>query len=344
MYSEKSEPIFEKGSKNLKTFFSFRDMKNDADFLKTTQQVMGFKPRGGTEIIDKKLTYNSKARQLQEDVVRAQVWKSYTKVLSSERAWKEKTRKKPLVIKRRVIGFEHEDDEEEEGDATPATPGDASPKKRASIFADVGLVPSPAPPAGLSALNMPTVEERSLKIKDYVMSWLPKVKQANGVGFSVDVKEGRTCTLLGDSLYMFGGYSPSFNSPAFESFSFASKLMKEVKPRNREPPSRAFHTCNAYEDSLVIFGGEHFARYADSRILTSEVLIFNTKTLEYLKLPNTLTIEPRKHHASAIIGSFLISSGGIDDENKPLPQICVYNMSKFVSPKKPTITPGSLLL
>lgn len=180
--------------------------------------------------------------------------------------------------------------------------------------------------------ELPSKEERESNIRQLRMAWYPRKKGDPHSGFVVDSKEGRSCVMVNDLLYMFGGYSPATNSMNFQTYDIFRKKMGEVAAKNRDPPARAFHTCNAFNHYIVIFGGELYSRYTDSRLLTNEVLIFNTKSHEYLKVPFQHHLEPRKFHASVIIGPYLVISGGIDENGVPLSGLNSFNLSNLVSP------------
>ncbi len=161
------------------------------------------------------------------------------------------------------------------------------------------------------------------------MSWFPRPRNSASQGFTTDSKEGRSCVLHDDVVYLFGGYSPCTQQANFEAFSLATRQMSAVKAHNREPWLRAHHSCSLFEDYLVIFGGEAYSGSADNKMLTSEVLIYAIKKNEFLRVPTNQPVEARKHHAAAIIGSHLVISGGIDEDLRVLGLLQTFHLKTF---------------
>ena len=177
--------------------------------------------------------------------------------------------------------------------------------------------------------EMPPTEERLLKIHDYRMAWFPRLKGNSTGGFMVDSKEGRSCVHYDNICYIYGGYSPSFDQVIFQGFNLATKKMFEVKSKvSKEPQPRAYHSCDLLEDNMLIFGGETFSLYSESRLMTNDLIVFNLKSYEYTKMHIHDNIDPRKHHASCVISTYLVISGGVDEENKTLNQFLVLNIAK----------------
>lgn len=177
--------------------------------------------------------------------------------------------------------------------------------------------------------DFPSPEDRLLKERDHRMIWYPRVRNTGPTGFSVDVKEGRTCVLVNNICYLYGGYSPCYTSINFEAFNIRLNQMVEIVPRKRDPQPRAFHTCNVYNNDLIIFGGETFARYADSRLVTNELLIFETLKQEFKVFNFVAQTERRKHHAACIFAGHLVVSGGIDEENRIIQNIDTFNIQNI---------------
>ena len=177
--------------------------------------------------------------------------------------------------------------------------------------------------------QLPSAEERESKCREMRMSWFPRPRNNPTQGFTTDSKEGRTCVLHDDVIYLFGGYSPCMQQANFEAFSLVTRQMSVVKAANREPWLRAHHSCTLFEDYLVIFGGEAYSGSADNKMLTSEVLIYSIKKNEFLRVPTNQPVEPRKHHAAALIGSHLIISGGIDEDLKPVGLLQTFHLKTY---------------
>jgi hypothetical protein len=207
--------------------------------------------------------------------------------------------------------------------------GKASKASKGFGFASLGKEKSAAQLANPNAPPLPSAEERESKCREMRMSWFPRPRHAPSQGFATDSKEGRTCVLHDDAIFLFGGYSPCIQQANFESFSLATRQMSVVKAANREPWLRAHHSCSLFEDYLVIFGGEAYSGSADNKMLTSEVLIYSIKKNEFLRVPTNQPVEPRKHHAAAIIGSHLVISGGIDEELKVVGLLQTFHLKTY---------------
>lgn len=179
------------------------------------------------------------------------------------------------------------------------------------------------------SIDMPPFEERFQKIREYKMAWFPRIKGNSSGGFIVDSKEGRTCVFHENVCYMYGGYSPSFDQVYFQGFNLQTKKMFEIKSTiTKEPQPRAYHSCDLYEDNLLIFGGETFSLYSESRLMTNDLYVFNIKKFEYTKVNIHDNIDPRKHHASCVLNTYLVILGGVDEENRTLNHFLVLNFAK----------------
>lgn len=181
----------------------------------------------------------------------------------------------------------------------------------------------------IPSVDMPATDERYSKVRDYRMVWYPRSKGNATTGFMIDSKEGRSCIFHKDVCYIFGGYSPSTDQVFFQGYNMVTKKIFEIKCKiTREPPPRAFHTCNYVDDMLIIFGGEIFSIYTDSRLMTNELILFNLKQSEYVKVNIHDNIDPRKHHASCILGSHLVIYGGVDEDSRTLNSFLTINLGK----------------
>lgn len=182
---------------------------------------------------------------------------------------------------------------------------------------------------GCPAVDLPMMDDRYGKLRDYRMVWYPRSKGNASAGFMIDSKEGRTCIYHNNICYMYGGHSPSTDQIFFQGYNLATKKMFEVKSKStREPLPRAFHSCNFVDDMLVIFGGEIFSIYTDSRLMTNELILFSLRHSEYIKVNIHDNIDPRKHHAACIIGAHLVIYGGIDEDCKTLNSFLTLNLGK----------------
>lgn len=188
-----------------------------------------------------------------------------------------------------------------------------------------------------------TNEGRKEKAKTGMkMIWYPRVEESKGTK-RIAAKEGRSCTLVDDTLFLFGGYGPNEGAEqTLQAFNFKSRTLQDVAPVNRAIEPRAFHSAVLYkQQSLVVFGGEVFNSFKGYKVVSNELVIFNIKKNELLKLPLHRPVDPRKYHAACLLNHYMVVSGGVDEEFKTLKQIDVFDISN--SAIKKTLNSGSTI-
>jgi Kelch motif len=339
----------EVGEKKL--FTPFKSLKYDPEYVKTTSRLSKNSSGRGSAIkpaiiMREKLEWNSAARDQQQQILRTMGNKSYGHVLESCREWKEKTKRLPLIIKRK--GYERRDSESSDSEIAEETnqglnlstsrsskqvikPPQKHPSERLTLLKAEGLVLPHVNISGATNLSfqLPPVDERLFKIRDLPAAWVTKHKPRTGQGFSVDAMEGRTCVAVNDQVFIFGGASASFSESVLEMYSFSTNKTQPVMLANKQVAPRAFHTCDYWEEHLVIFGGETFGQVSNSRLLCNELLFINTKNFEVIKtLVSPQDLEPRKFHASCIVANYLLVTGGVDEEARTLNSAWLFNLSK----------------
>lgn len=360
LISERSEPVFNKrGERQM--FFPFRDMKEDPKFEKLLEVLKkdNLNMTGSLkETLYTKLNWNSKMVKKQHKAVNEISTKTFDKLMSSTREWKEKTKKVPTIIKRyykfirkhqaELLPYGEAEDESEDSllkEAKLSSPQSNSHglTKRTFTIRQATMRSQPIKADSLIVVNrtnkkkdnlfalveMPPLDDRQAKQREYRMAWYPRSKGNATVGFMVDSKEGRSCIFYKDILYLYGGYSPSTDQIFFQGFNMTTKKMFDIRSKiSREPLPRAFQSMCIYEDYLIIFGGEIFSIYTDSRLMTNELVLFSLKSQEYIKVNIHDNIDPRKHHTACIIGSHLVIYGGIDEESRTLNSFLSLNLVK----------------
>lgn len=181
----------------------------------------------------------------------------------------------------------------------------------------------------VSVPEMPSMDERYQKIREFRMAWHPRIKGNSAGGFVVDSKEGRSCVYFENVCYMYGGYSPSYEQAYLQGYNLTTKKIFDIKSKiTKEPQPRAYHTCTLLDDNMLIFGGEVFSMHHESRMLTNDIYVFSLRGYEYTKANIHENIEPRKYHAACMLGSHLVVYGGVDEENRVLNQLMTINFSK----------------
>jgi hypothetical protein len=384
---------------NKKTFYPYRELRSDAEYQKIAIRVTKGRALPKKEVLLKKLEWNNKVKDSQQKLLNTLGNQTFTKLLETTKEWQKKTKKSPIIIKRRKV--EHiqtdpnlEEDvevqiQEDNNQSSPprfktegSSPDEAfkdtfttTTKPKAYITWNPSLTTSPQKSSSTGALktevsdtktgrsaflspraaksikgvthsimnavafmasdmkvetfhaDLPyTYDERLNKEKDIKMVWYPRQKNSTNNGFYVDSKEGRSCVIVENVCFLYGGYNPCIDSINFQGFDIRTNTMFEVKPKNRDPAHRAFHTCCVYQHNIVFFGGEVFNRYSGSRLLTNELLVYDTIKEEFRKPGMSVLTEAKKHHAACMLGPHLVITGGQDEENRVSDAILTFNI------------------
>ena len=161
---------------------------------------------------------------------------------------------------------------------------------------------------------------------------------------------GASTTVVGDTMYLFGGRLNTLRRMTSDIYSFdlSTSVWEKLAPQSPEsltPTPRYFHSADSWNGHLVIFGGMGYAsRDSDTLCVLSDVRFFSLRDRRWLNLSNgslspveptatngnhgPLDPRPRYAHLSAISSSRLYIIGGQDMTNQWLDDIHVYDLSR----------------
>lgn len=93
-------PVTAAGPK--KTFYAYREMVQDKDFMRVTQKLGGPFNNGTTskEMLTKKLSWNDTMRRTHTNMMKDISEKMVKDIIKTNSQWNKMTRNKPLIIKR----------------------------------------------------------------------------------------------------------------------------------------------------------------------------------------------------------------------------------------------------
>ena len=149
-------------------------------------------------------------------------------------------------------------------------------------------------------------------------------------------RDGQSCCLVGDTVYLFGGQGPEEDKYSNELFTitfdidpiFKNKpkaIISLVEINNSiKPPERTSHCCVAYKDLyLIITGGEG----QDQKPL-DDIWIYDIKKMCYMEVELTgkENIEGRFCHSSIISGDILALYGGMKNSEVTLDNLALINI------------------
>lgn len=145
-----------------------------------------------------------------------------------------------------------------------------------------------------------------------IVSWKPETRQAS------------TFTMSNGKIYLIGGISKSIHHQIFIYYPMTKKW-ERLDVKGSQP--RFGHTALEYEKSLIVFGGStEYNQAYKLRECISGIYQFYTNTLTWEPLENKgVHIQPRKFHAACIIGKQLFVHGGMNNKNKILDEVAVYD-------------------
>ena len=126
-------------------------------------------------------------------------------------------------------------------------------------------------------------------------------------------RKGTTMNLVGNELYIFGGFSRgTYND--LKILNLNTNKWREVDTAQMRviPDPRVSHTMVNYENKLVLFGGGGvFLKQLEMMPSYNDIWMFETDRMMWTKLEGS-GIPPKKRvsHVSAVLGSLMLVHGG----------------------------------
>ena len=149
-------------------------------------------------------------------------------------------------------------------------------------------------------------------------------------------RDGQSCCLVGDTMYLFGGQGPEEDKysnelltitfdidPTFKSKPKATISLIEIN-NSTKPQERTSHSCVVYKDQyLIITGGE-----AQDKKPLDDIWLYDIKKMCYteIELNGKEKIEGRFCHCSIISGDILAIYGGMESSDITLDNLALINI------------------
>ena len=157
-------------------------------------------------------------------------------------------------------------------------------------------------------------------------------------------RDGQSCCLVGDTMYLFGGQGPEEDKysnelltitfdidPTFKSKPKATISLIEIN-NSTKPQERTSHSCVVYKDQyLIITGGE-----AQDKKPLDDIWLYDIKKMCYteIELNGKEKIEGRFCHCSIISGDILAIYGGMESSDITLDNLALINIEYNQSKRK----------
>ncbi|KAI9287466.1 hypothetical protein BC943DRAFT_274885 [Umbelopsis sp. AD052] len=149
---------------------------------------------------------------------------------------------------------------------------------------------------------------------------------------------GATTTVIGNQMLVFAGRLVTTRRMTNDMYILNLETLEWTRfippPGAERPPRpRYFHSANAYDDQLVIFGGMGYSRSSEDGLCAlDDVCVFNVAKMEWRFgsiAPTLYNARARYAHLSSVSGNLLVIVGGQDMNNQYIPEINVFNIEKW---------------
>ncbi|KAL4466060.1 hypothetical protein ABPG74_004297 [Tetrahymena malaccensis] len=138
-----------------------------------------------------------------------------------------------------------------------------------------------------------------------------------------DIRECQSLIVEGKKGYLFGGVGKELYNTIVELDleTFKWQEVKTSQMNGNIPSARFGHSCNLYKKNLIFFGGEY--RQTQNQIKFRDCLLdvysynLETRTWKYITCTGG-PLQPRRNHASCIIGRNLLVHGGVNNKDQSL--------------------------
>ena len=140
------------------------------------------------------------------------------------------------------------------------------------------------------------------------------------VGSTPDSREGASACLMGNKIFVFGGFSRLlFKDIRYIDTSDYRWKMIVPTPSTADPPGRYNHSmCQFASRYLIIFGGAgHYMKSMGVRQCMNDLFILDTELTKWTKIQHEqYTPGIRMNHVAASLGSLMLVQGGYNSETK----------------------------
>ena len=160
----------------------------------------------------------------------------------------------------------------------------------------------------------------------------------------IENRDGQSCCLVGEIMYLFGGQGPGEDKYSNELFTITFDIDQTFKNKPKaiislieinnsiKPKERASHCCVAYKDQyLIITGGEDQKKQP-----LDDIWLFDIKKICYIEieLSGKEKIEARFCHSSGIYEDTLALYGGMKNSDSTLDNLALLNIELNLVKKK----------
>jgi N-acetylneuraminic acid mutarotase len=149
-----------------------------------------------------------------------------------------------------------------------------------------------------------------------------KITQLN-VKFAPGALAHHTATVYNNAVYIIGGIRANgVSNTEMYKFDIYNLKWEHTRQRDHMPEQRDDHTCNLYEDSMLLFGG-----YKNG-VRTNELLSFKFEGSKWSELVANKPPCPRAGHSAVLSGSNLIICAGTNEQNVRLNDTWIYSITQ----------------
>ncbi|MFH4976445.1 hypothetical protein AB6A40_003154 [Gnathostoma spinigerum] len=148
-------------------------------------------------------------------------------------------------------------------------------------------------------------------------------------------RDGHSAVVIGDCMYMFGGFEEETQRFSCETyfFNFKTRRWSELRTHGAVPQWRDFHTACAIGEKMYVFGGrsDQLGQFHSSRdVYCDKLRVLDTKTGRWEE-PPVSGVRPcgrRSHSSWAYNGRIYIFGGYLGTENKHFGDLWEYDPAK----------------
>ncbi|EAR82399.2 kelch motif protein (macronuclear) [Tetrahymena thermophila SB210] len=146
-----------------------------------------------------------------------------------------------------------------------------------------------------------------------------------------EFREGASLLEYNQNLYLFGGFGFQLFNSLYQ-FSLKDYEWKKTETNGfyGNQSGRFGHSANLYKNQMVIFGGaSEYSSKLKNRAVMNDVWMLNLDNHEWKQIRTIGDyVEPRRNHATCIVGNHFYAHGGVGNYEKYLNQLNVLSLDK----------------
>ncbi|KAL4463779.1 hypothetical protein ABPG72_022833 [Tetrahymena utriculariae] len=149
-----------------------------------------------------------------------------------------------------------------------------------------------------------------------------------------EFREGASLLEYNQKLYLYGGFGFQLFNSLYQ-FSLKDYEWKKTETNGfyGNQSGRFGHSANLYKNQMVIFGGaSEYSSKLKNRAFMNDVWMLNLDNLEWKQIRTVGDyVEPRRNHATCIVGNYFFAHGGVGNYEKYLSQLNVLSLGRWKS-------------